>query len=436
MKLQIEKQVYGGSGLAHEGGSSGKAVFVPFTLNGETVEAELTGGVADYSEAMLTEVLTPAADRVAARCAHFGACGGCHYQHATYPAQVAIKTQVLQETLERAGLVDLPEIKVHLGGPWEYRNRIRLRIAEEGGELRVGYSRPRSSEFLPVRECPIAAPMLWRAAEALLSLAAKSTAAAVWLQSAVEVEFFSTADESRVMMTLFLRKERSAGFKELCEALRTVLPELAGAGVSILKEDSRQHGRRSERPKAGATWGAEGLLYEAARQRYWVSRGGFFQVNRTLVEELVRIVTAERKGALAWDLYAGVGLFSKALAESFTQVVAVEGGEIAARDLAAGLKDQQAVWASTVEFLRDAVIQRARPELIVMDPPRAGVGAEVVGLLGRLVAKEMVYVSCDPVTLSRDLRGMVDSGYSISEVHLIDLFPQTFHLETVVVLRR
>lgn len=434
MKLQIEKQVYGGAGLAHE--SAGKAVFVPFTLNDETVEVQLTGTTDDYAEATLLNVISPSAERVAPGCTHFGTCGGCHYQHAAYPAQIEIKRQVLQETLQRAGLVELPEIEAHTGEPWNYRNRIRLRIAEVVGELRVGYSRPKSAEFLPVQECPIAAPILWRAAESLLAVAAKNAPASAWLRTALEVEFFTTADESRVMMTLSVRKEKAGGFKEFCEALRKELPELAGAGVAILAGDGRQSSRRNERPKPGAAWGVEGLAYEAAGRRYWVSRGGFFQVNRTLIAELVRIVASGRKGVLAWDLYAGVGLFSRALTESFTQVIAVEGGETAARDLAAGLKGHRAICASTLEFLRHTVIQRERPELIVMDPPRAGVGAEVVALLARIKAQEMVYVSCDPVTLSRDLRRMVDSGYSISEVHLIDLFPQTFHLETVVVLRR
>jgi 23S rRNA (uracil1939-C5)-methyltransferase len=116
----------------------------------------------------------------------------------------------------------------------------------------------------------------------------------------------------------------------------------------------------------------------------------------------------------------------------------VEGDEIAAADLGRTLKGEgmRAVRASTVEFLRDAVVQRERPELVVMDPPRAGVGAEVCSLLKRLKTKEMVYVSCDPVTLSRDLKLMVDSGYRINELHLVDMFPQTFHLETVAMLTR
>ncbi len=153
---------------------------------------------------------------------------------------------------------------------------------------------------------------------------------------------------------------------------------------------------------------------------------------------MVKVVAGERRGRLAWDLYAGVGLFSRALARTFEQVVAVEGGETAAADLAQGLKGagMRSVCASTLDFLRVAVIQRERPELVVMDPPRAGVGAEVCALLARLKAPEMVYVSCDPATLARDLKALVDAGYRLMELHLVDMFPQTFHLETIVVLRR
>jgi 23S rRNA (uracil1939-C5)-methyltransferase len=193
--------------------------------------------------------------------------------------------------------------------------------------------------------------------------------------------------------------------------------------------------RRAERPRAIAAWGAEGLRYTAAGEKYWVSRGGFFQVNRFLVDDLVRMVTAGRQGVLAWDLYAGVGLFSRALETSFDEVVAVEA---AADDLVKTFKGEgrRAVAATTVEFLRSAVVQRERPMLVVMDPPRAGVGAEVCALLGRVQAKEIVYVSCDPVTLARDLKALVDFGYRINELHMVDMFPQTFHQETVVVLDR
>jgi 23S rRNA (uracil1939-C5)-methyltransferase len=430
MQLHIEKVVYGGAGLAHpaEGEAAGRAVFVPFTLPGELVEASATESRGGVITAELVQVIEASRDRVAPQCAHFGKCGGCHYQHANYKAQLEIKTEILEETLKRAGLAELPAVQVHAGEPWGYRNRIRLRVAKVDGVLRVGYLRRGSNDFLPITMCPIAAPILWRAAEALLKLAATSDAAR-WMEKITEVEFFTTQDESALQMTVFTQ-HRVAGFDTLCKRLQDLLPELVGAGISMLRAEGS---RRAERPRAIAAWEAEGLSYAVAGEKYWVSRGGFFQVNRFLVEELVQIVTANRNGTLAWDLYAGVGLFSRALKASFDEVVAVEA---AADDLIKTFKGngRRAVAATTVEFLRSAVVQRERPQLVVMDPPRAGVGAEVCGLLGRVQAKQIVYVSCDPVTLARDLKALVDFGYSINELHMVDMFPQTFHQETVVVL--
>jgi 23S rRNA (uracil1939-C5)-methyltransferase len=435
MKLPIEKAVYGGSGLAHQTGGegAGRAVFVPFTLPGELVEARLTGEEDGFGEAALVQVLEASADRVVPRCGHFGECGGCQYQHAKYAAQVAMKVGILWETLERAGLVALPEVRVHSAEAWGYRNRIRLRVAAVEGTLPVGYNRRGSNEFLAVRECPIAAPLLWRGAEALMQIGAEDSTAGRWMLGAEEVEFFATGDEKKLQMTVFVRKERVGGFDEFCERLRGLVPELVGVGVSLLPGEASQRRVKSVRPLR--SWGAEGLSYRAAGEEYWVSRGGFFQVNRFLVDDLVRVVTAGRAGSMAWDLYAGVGLFSRALTRGFEQVVAVEA---AGEDLVRSFKGpgRRAVSATTVEFLRGAVVQRERPELVVIDPPRAGVGAEVCALLARVSAVEMVYVSCDPVTLARDLKAMVEAGYSLMEVHMVDLFPQTFHLETVVVLRR
>ncbi|MDT7810178.1 MAG: rRNA (uracil1939-C5)-methyltransferase, partial [Acidobacteriaceae bacterium] len=359
-------------------------------------------------------------------------CGGCQYQHAAYPAQVQMKVAILQETFERAGLAALPAIQAHTSEPWAYRNRTRLRIAELETTLRVGYNRRGSNEFLPIHECPISAPLVWRAAEALLRVAAESSTPARLLRGAVEVEFFTTGDEKKLQMTLFVRKAQP-GFGALCERMQELVPELAGADVSLVPSSELQ--RRARRPRTLETWGADGMTYVVAGEGYWISRGSFFQVNRFLVDELLRIVTAGRRGAVAWDFYAGVGLFSRALARTFQQVVAVEA---AADDLSRSFKGpgNRAVETTTVEFLRSAVVQRERPELIVMDPPRAGVGAEVCALLARISSPEIVYVSCDPVTLARDLKLLVAADYKVMEIHMVDMFPQTFHLETVMILRR
>jgi len=430
MKLQIAKSVYGGAGLAHEPG--GKTVLVPFTLPGEMIEAQLLEHKKKSDEASLLQVMSASKDRVKPACSHFGECGGCQYQHAEYPTQMKIKSSILQETLERAGLIALPNIESHLGPQWGYRNRMRLRIEELDDIPRVGYNRRGTNEFLAIHECPIAAPILWRAAQSLLQVAAQTPSAARWLSNAVEAEFFTTGDEKKLQMTIYVRKDQP-GLAAFCEHLKQVIPELAGAGTSLIKLTGPQ--RQVQKPRPLESWGATGLSYRAADEDYWISRGGFFQVNRFLIDELVRIVTEDRNGQLAWDLYAGVGLFSRALAKKFRQVVAVETAGI---DLINSFKGpgKHAVEATTVDFLRHAVIQRERPQLIVMDPPRAGVGADVCSFLARIAAPEIVYVSCDPVTLARDLKMLVDAGYKLHEVHLVDLFPQTFHLETVVVLRK
>ncbi|WP_035350090.1 23S rRNA (uracil(1939)-C(5))-methyltransferase RlmD [Edaphobacter aggregans] len=430
MKLHIEKMIYGGNGLAHSANEAGpgRAIFVPFTLPREVVEARITKQHSAFSAAELESIAVASADRVTPRCAHFGECGGCQYQHASYDAQLRLKQEILRETLERAGLNSLPRIEPHAAEPWKYRNRIRLRVAEIGGQLRAGYLRRGSTDFLPIGMCPIAAPLLWRAAEALLTLGGN---AAQWAHAAEEVEFFSTADVARLQMTLFVRHQPAKGFAQFCEALRERLPELEGAGVLIMQHAGQ--GRKTQRFRKGDTWGADGLSYSVAAESYWVSRGGFFQVNRYVVETLVDLVTRGRRGRLAWDLYAGVGLFSRVLAKTFSEVVAVEAS---AGDLAQNLRGEgrRTIVATTADFLRQAALERERPELIVVDPPRAGVGIEACTLLARIKPPEIVYVSCDPTTLGRDLKAMVDSGYRLRELHMVDMFPQTFHQETVAVL--
>ena len=212
MKLRIEKAIYGGSET--EGKDAGKAIFVPFTLPGELVEAQRSEEKSSFGEAKLLKIIEPSANRIEPRCIHFGECGGCHYQHADYATQVAMKHDILRETLERAGLTGLPQIQPHTSDSWHYRNRIRLRIAEFEGNLRVGYLRRGSSEFLPIQMCPISAHLLFKAAEALLHLAQQDSNISRWIQAATEIELFTTADETKLQITLFVSKEPAKSFTD------------------------------------------------------------------------------------------------------------------------------------------------------------------------------------------------------------------------------
>lgn len=385
-------------------------------------------------------------------CPHFGSCGGCQLQHLTYTAQLRDKAGQLRTLLEATGLV-LPDLQLHPSPPLAYRNRIRLTLAEVGGQLRAGYlhnQQPATNKqqptFLPIDQCPIAAPILWRAAEALLTQI--NVQPTLWLRNPQlaldQLEIFTTADESGLQFTLFLRtglkalpKKLTTVFTTLCESLRTALPELTGAGIATLPTLSKDRSRRNEQPRHGPTWGKPGLTYRVAEIDYWVPRTAFFQVNRYLIPELVSLVANDSTGQLAFDLYAGVGLFSRALAARFTQVTAVEIAEPAFTALAAAkLTNLHAVKATTLDFLRVAVLQRDRPDLIVLDPPRSGAGPEVCALLARIAAPTLVYVSCSPEALSADLTTLTASGYTLAKLHLFDLFPQTTHIETVAVLTR
>jgi 23S rRNA (uracil1939-C5)-methyltransferase len=423
--VEIEKPIYGGAFLAR---AEGKAVFVPLTLPGEQARVRITQNKRGYDTADPDEIIRAAPERVVPACPYFGACGGCHYQHANYESQLAFKQTILRETLERGGVQAPEEISVLSAEPWHYRNRIRVAFDAEGNP---GYHARRSNNVVPISECPIAAPLL---IESALTFAEIARQVAPFLRP-TEIALFCNADETALLISIFTESAKKIHFEELAQALHERIPKLGGAELAI-------EGRAGQPPRTVAQWGATSLTYRAAGCDYRVDQGAFFQVNRWLVDVLAERVTASHSGALAWDLFAGVGLFARQLTQSFARVVAVEYSPSATQALAANLKGTSStpVRASTLDFLRrnrkPEQPDAARPDLIVLDPPRTGLGEETCALLAEIAAPAVVCVSCDPATLARDLRALIASGYAIHSITLADLFPQTFHLEAVVQLRR
>jgi 23S rRNA (uracil1939-C5)-methyltransferase len=422
--VTIEKPIYGGAFLAR---LAGKAVFVPLTLPGEQARIRITQSKPGYATAEADEILTAAPERVSPACPHFGLCGGCNYQHANYETQLALKQSILRETLERGGVPIPEEIAVLAAEPWAYRNRIRLAFDAAGNP---GYRGRRSHAVIPVSECPIAAPLLVQAAQAAAQVARLFAPAFL----PAEFALFCNADETALLASVFTATASKIRFDEFALALREKIPALQGAEL-VVEGRTAMRGP-AQPPRTIAQWGANSLAYRAAGFDYRVDHGAFFQVNRWLVDALVERATAGYQGRLAWDLFAGVGLFARRLTSSFTRVIAVESAPAATQALAANLKGTTgaAVRSATLDFLRRGN-KGERPDLIVVDPPRTGLGSEITTLLASLAAPALVYVSCDPATLARDLRDLIASGYAIQNLTLADLFPQTFHLETVVHLR-
>jgi 23S rRNA (uracil1939-C5)-methyltransferase len=432
MKLRMEKAIYGGASLARvppdaPSDLGGKAVFVPGALPGELVEATIATDRGSYITAILDSVLEPAPSRITPGCEYYARCGGCHYQHADYAAQVAMKHSILVESLERAHVPVPAEIRILSGEPWQYRNRIRLHVTRHPHPS-LSYREAASHRDLPVSHCPVAAPILQRAIAAFNQLFLDKSALT---QDLSEVEFFTTAEESALLISLFTyqRKPSENLPRSVADALLPTLSQLTGVRTFLLDQKTR-------RTHPSVAWGQPSLKYTLGSMHYQVSAGAFFQVNRYLIPKLLDEVVAQHEGGVAWDLYAGVGLFAQALAERFEQVIAVESSPASTADLARNLhgSSHRRIAKDTLRFLQSPPTQR--PDLVVVDPPRAGLGAEVCQRLAAVEPRQIVYVSCDPSTLARDLRALQPSGYRPITLTLIDLFPQTFHLETVVTLER
>jgi 23S rRNA (uracil1939-C5)-methyltransferase len=283
----------------------------------------------------------------------------------------------LRETLLRGGKIEyVDEIGVVSGEQWHYRNRVQLHM--EGGK--VGYFAQGSRDLCAIDHCPIASPRLNEVIGRLneLNLGAVSTA----------VELFT--NETDVQINVVDRVPRQA------------LSALATLGVTTP------------------------IDYDG----FQVSRNSFFQVNRFLIDRLVECAIAEARGNWAVDLYAGVGLFAVKLAERFAKVTAVESGSSSFRDLGHNFA-QSSIQANVEDYLASL---DQKPDFILADPPRAGLGKMVVKHLARIRAPRLTIVSCDPATLARDLQALIAENYRIEKITLVDLFPQTFHLETVVEL--
>jgi 23S rRNA (uracil1939-C5)-methyltransferase len=446
--LSIEKLIYGGDGLARTlAGADGRsmAVFVPFVLPGERVDVEIRQEKHGFARASVAQLIETSPDRVEARCPYFRQCGGCHYQHIPYERQLDFKAGILRETLQRIAKIELKsEIRLHASPQWNYRNRTRLQV-RTAPEFALGYFRFGSHEFLPVRECPISSPLLNRVMARLLELRGLNCPAAV-----EELELFADAADERLLAWAFCGRE--ADKRDLlrwAEALERALPEITGVTFFASRHRSSEQRSSEQRPeddapmdpKSLAQSGAKTLRYRTKNHEYQVSAGAFFQVNRTLIDELVSVVTGDARGDVALDLYAGVGLFSTALAQNFHHILGVEASQTAYGDLVQNVPaNVKAVGARTedylgIDYLRSRPV-RKRPDLVVLDPPRTGAGKVVIRSLVELGAPRIRYVSCDPATLARDIVPLLATGYHIEEAHLFDLFPETFHIESVLLLAR
>jgi 23S rRNA (uracil1939-C5)-methyltransferase len=379
--VTIESLAAGGEGIGHD--ASGRVVFVPFAAPGDRLRVRVVEEQPRFARGEIEAVLAPGADRVTPRCPVFGSCGGCSWQHIDYAAQLEAKRAMLRDALERIGGIDVPTIEF-VASPQPYGYRGRARMLVEGG--RVGFRKRRSHEVCAITACPLLAPPL---DAALAALAAHPPA------QGGEWELALGSDG----------------------AVRRVA--LAARGPA-----------------------ADRIAVHVAGEQFEVSSGVFVQANALLQGALAQtVLDAAGQGGEVLELFAGAGFFTLGLARRFERVAAVESDAAAVQDLsrncaAAGLRQVRVIEAPVEAVLAAIRRHRLAPDVVVLDPPRGGLGPRASQQLARLAAQRIVYVSCDPATLARDLRVLTEKRWSLARVIGFDLFPQTPHVEAVAVLTR
>ncbi|MBV8728878.1 MAG: class I SAM-dependent RNA methyltransferase, partial [Acidobacteriia bacterium] len=333
--VTVEKLVYGGDGLARV---DGRVVLAPFVLPGERVLVEPEQEKRGLVRARPVEVLEPAPERVIPPCPYFGRCGGCHYQHTSYEMQLSAKRAILEEILRRQGKMEPPEeIPMISAEPWAYRNRVQLHFEGRGvGDRRMGYREAHSHKLCPITHCPITSPKLNEVIAALREMMRDRR----WPAFVRSLEVFT--DERQVQLNVLDSAQPVA--RRFFEWAKERIPGLV----------------------------VDTLDYEG---RFRVNRNSFFQVNRFLIDALVRVATASAQGDSAIDLYSGVGLFALALARTFSRVVAVESGAAAVRDLEFNA-ERSGVNVQVEHVTAEAHLEglETAPDFLLLDPPRAGIG--------------------------------------------------------------
>jgi 23S rRNA (uracil1939-C5)-methyltransferase len=423
VELDIEKAVYRGQGL---GRHEGQVVFVPRAVPGDRVRVRIEAGTAGYVRGRIEEVLTRASGRRPSPCPLFDRCGGCAYQGYDYAPQLALKEAVLRETLSRARVEWPGPITVHPSPEAGWRIRASLHVHFDAQGLRLGLHEEGTHRVTDLAGCVQLSTAMNAAQRAIAEGLARRPD---WARHVRDVDLAEAPDGGQLVASVEtdLEPHAAAGMA----ALANDVPGLTGLGVVAGSDRNRRF-----MPLRGEPW--IDATVQGIRLRAHVR--SFFQANRFLLGDLVAAVTGlTPAGGPVLDLYAGVGLFALPLAARAERVRGVEldagaVGDAERNVLQSALTNVRVERGDVAAALR--TLSTDPDERIVLDPPRAGAGAEVVTAIAARRPLSIVYVSCDPATLARDLAGLAAAGYVPSAVELFDMFPDTFHLETVVALRR
>jgi len=385
LEVEVVKIIPNGLGLCF---AEQLTVFVPLSAPGDLLRVELADIRGKTAFAKIVEVLRPGKDRVTPACRYFGDCGGCDFQQLSYPAQLDAKIEILRDSFRRiAGIKGELHIKT-VPCPEEFGYRIRTQVHADPLTKKIGFYRRQSHDVIEAGSCPILDQDLDRALAGL-----------------------------------------RAGF------------DWDAAPANTVDIVSAYSGGRASIFSAEIPMTSEEIVFRALGREYLFTAESFFQANRYMIEHLIRVATEGMSGGLAVDLYCGIGLFTLPLADEFERVFGVENSPVS---LGLANRNAEAHGATNIEFVESRVRhflseheeRLAGTDLVIVDPPRSGLKPAAVELLSKISPARINYVSCNPSTLARDTKLLIDSGYEIESVTALDLFPQTHHVEAVVRLVR
>jgi 23S rRNA (uracil1939-C5)-methyltransferase len=381
--VDIERILPGGVGLAH---AEGKTVFVALAAPGDRLRVTIDREQGKLLFASIKEIISPSPVRIEPPCPYFGRCGGCDFQQMTYDAQLHAKAEIIRDCFHRiAGLDPIPDFVVQPSTEWRYRGRAIWQV--DLGKEMIGYYERGSRRVCDVADCAVLVPELQKTLEEL----------------------------------------RSTSWSSFPPDLKHSQVVLGEDGVSL--------------SPAFDGFETKEVSLSIGEEIYNFNAEAFFQINQELLPHLMDFALGDARGDFALDLYSGVGLFTLPLARRFKRVVAVESNSVATRFARrnlqqAKLENTRIITATVTDWMTTAAMSGSRYDFVLLDPPRAGAESAVIKGILKLAPAKVSYVSCDPATLARDLKKFLAGGYEIDSLAAFDMFPQTHHVETVVLFKR
>jgi 23S rRNA (uracil1939-C5)-methyltransferase len=404
-EIEIGTLVYGGDAIGRL--PDGRAVFVPFALPGERVRIQIVEEKARHAHAELLEVLDASDQRIKPRCLHFGLCGGCQYQHMSYKDQLIVKMQIVREQMQRlAGITDLPlRPIVPSPSPWNYRNNMQLHQTPEG---KLGYFTNSQPRVFAISECHLPEMELndvWPRLD---------------LEAIPGVDRIELRLDARDEVLMVMESTDPMELPEMELEMPLSVVHLSEAGSIVMA-------------------GEDHAIMQVLDRPFYLSAGSFFQVNTPQAGAMVQYLLDKLPLAthpVILDVYCGVGLFSAFLAPKARQLIGVEYSPAACQDFALNLDefDHVEIYQGTAEDVLPGL--KIQPDIIVVDPPRAGIQPRALDTIVKMQAATIAYVSCDQATLARDAKRLLANGYTMLEITPFDLFPQTAHIESVSIFKR